>query len=254
MASSLLSVLGLWHAVGEGDGERVQGWFPPYGPPCLTGTFRVQGPGDQVQALHRGLLGRKVSAGLDRPEVPGVQALDRAVRWPRVIVCRSLEHVSVAQRRCGRWIVEESSSLLWGLVSLRPARPNDGAVAESPSASSKGSSRGSRAVSLSGNTSWRPARSACPRRRFGWGPANQGRAIGAPASTGSSAPLSSEDQRGAGLVRCHHNSQCGVLTAAQLSSRGRRCEITPLSLASGSMATWTSKTEWRGCRCPGNPV
>src|SRR5450631_1951876 len=67
---------GLWHAVGEGDSERVQGWFPPYGPPCLTGTFRAQGPGDQVQALHRGLLGGEVSAGLDRPAVSGVQALD----------------------------------------------------------------------------------------------------------------------------------------------------------------------------------
>src|SRR5450759_4650303 len=76
MACSLLSVLGRWHAVGEGDGERVQGWFPPYGPPCLTGTFRVERPGDQVQALHRGLLGREVSAGLDRPAVSGVQALD----------------------------------------------------------------------------------------------------------------------------------------------------------------------------------
>ena len=76
MAFSLLSVLGRWHAVGEGDGERVQGWFPPYGPLGLTGTFRVQGPGDQVQALHCGLLGREVSAGPDRSAVPGVKALD----------------------------------------------------------------------------------------------------------------------------------------------------------------------------------
>ena len=33
------------HAVGEGDGEGVQGWLPPHGPSCLTGALGVQGCG-----------------------------------------------------------------------------------------------------------------------------------------------------------------------------------------------------------------
>ena len=40
-----------------------------------------------------------------------------------------------------------------------------------------------------------------------------------------------------------------------MSSQLRACgEITPMSGPSGSMATCASKIEWRGCRCPGNPV
>ena len=64
-------------AVGECGGERVQRWFPPHGPSCLAFPGRVQGPGDQVEALDRGLLGREVPAGLDRAPVAGVQGLDR---------------------------------------------------------------------------------------------------------------------------------------------------------------------------------
>ena len=37
----LLLVLGRWHAVGEGDGEGVQGGLPPHGPSCLTGALGV---------------------------------------------------------------------------------------------------------------------------------------------------------------------------------------------------------------------
>ena len=56
----LLEVLCCWHAVGEGDGERVQRGLPPHGPSCLAGALGVQSAGDQVQALQRGLLGGEV--------------------------------------------------------------------------------------------------------------------------------------------------------------------------------------------------
>jgi hypothetical protein len=54
-----LEVLGGRHAVGEGDGERVEGWLPPHRPACLAGAFGVQSPGDQIQRLDGGLLGRE---------------------------------------------------------------------------------------------------------------------------------------------------------------------------------------------------
>ena len=37
--------------IGEGDGESVECRLPPYGPPGLAGAGRVEGPGDQVEAL-----------------------------------------------------------------------------------------------------------------------------------------------------------------------------------------------------------
>jgi len=37
--------------VAEGDGEGVQCWLPSHGPPGLPGAGRVQGPGDEVEAL-----------------------------------------------------------------------------------------------------------------------------------------------------------------------------------------------------------
>jgi hypothetical protein len=40
----------------------------------------VKGPGDQVEAFDRRLLGREVAAGFDRPPVAGVQRLDRIGR------------------------------------------------------------------------------------------------------------------------------------------------------------------------------
>ena len=71
------AVLCRWHAVGEGDGERVQRGLPPHGPSCLTLAGGVQRSGDQVQAFQRGLLVREVPAGPDRPAVAGVEGLDR---------------------------------------------------------------------------------------------------------------------------------------------------------------------------------
>ncbi len=47
----LLVGLGGREPVAEGDGESVQCWLPPHGPPCASGPGRVQGPGDQVEAL-----------------------------------------------------------------------------------------------------------------------------------------------------------------------------------------------------------
>ena len=38
---SFLEVLRGRHAVGEGDGESVQGGLPPHGPSCLPGAFGV---------------------------------------------------------------------------------------------------------------------------------------------------------------------------------------------------------------------
>ena len=41
MASSLLSVLGRWHAVGEGDGERVECGLPSGDPACVYPAIRT---------------------------------------------------------------------------------------------------------------------------------------------------------------------------------------------------------------------
>jgi hypothetical protein len=38
-------------AVAEGDGESVERGLPPHRPPGLAGPGRVEGPGDQVEAL-----------------------------------------------------------------------------------------------------------------------------------------------------------------------------------------------------------
>ena len=48
---SWLVGLGGREPVAEGDGECVQGGFPSHRPPGTAGPGRVQGPGDQVQAL-----------------------------------------------------------------------------------------------------------------------------------------------------------------------------------------------------------
>lgn len=77
LAFILLEVLGGRHAVGEGDGERVQGGLPPHGPSCLPGALGVHAAGDQVQRLERGLLGREVPAGTDGAAVASVERLDR---------------------------------------------------------------------------------------------------------------------------------------------------------------------------------
>ena len=76
LAFILLEVFGGRHAVGEGDGERVQRGLPPHGPSCLPGAFGVHPAGDQVQRLQRGLLGGEVPAGPDGPAVAGVEGLD----------------------------------------------------------------------------------------------------------------------------------------------------------------------------------
>lgn len=73
-------VFGGRHAVGEGDGESVEGWLPSGDPSCLPGAFGVQAPGDQEEGLHRGLLVGEVPAGKHRPPVAGIQALDRVGR------------------------------------------------------------------------------------------------------------------------------------------------------------------------------
>src|SRR5581483_11295351 len=46
------------------------------GPFGSAASGRVEGPGDQVQALQRGLLRGEVPAGAHRPAVPGVERLD----------------------------------------------------------------------------------------------------------------------------------------------------------------------------------
>src|SRR3954464_11236131 len=71
-----LEVLGGRHAVGEGDGERVEGGLPPHRPSCLAGAFGVQAAGDEVQRLDGGLLGGKVSAYADGATVARVQGLN----------------------------------------------------------------------------------------------------------------------------------------------------------------------------------
>jgi hypothetical protein len=48
---SWLVGLGGREPVAEGNGECVQGGLPPHRPPGTAGPGRVQGPGDQVQAL-----------------------------------------------------------------------------------------------------------------------------------------------------------------------------------------------------------
>lgn len=64
------SVGGRWgEAAFEGDREGVQGRFPSHGPSCPSAAGGVEGSGDEVEALQRGLFGREVSAGLDRPAV-----------------------------------------------------------------------------------------------------------------------------------------------------------------------------------------
>jgi YhgE/Pip-like protein len=74
---SWLVGLGGWESVGEGDREGVQGGLPPHGPPCPAGPGGVKGPGDQVEALERGLLGGEMPAGFDCPAVAGVERFDR---------------------------------------------------------------------------------------------------------------------------------------------------------------------------------
>src|SRR3954454_648226 len=72
-----MSALFGWHAVLERDGERVQCRLPAHCPSCLTGALGVQGSGDQVEHLHRGLLVGEVAAGPYGATVAGVEALDR---------------------------------------------------------------------------------------------------------------------------------------------------------------------------------
>src|SRR5690242_11597338 len=91
-----LVVLSGWEAVAEGDGECVEGGLPAHCPPGAAGPGRVQGPGDQVQALYRGLLGRYVeSEAASSGRLISWVSGDRAVRpvgweesaaaaaWPR---------------------------------------------------------------------------------------------------------------------------------------------------------------------------
>lgn len=64
----------------EGDREGVERGLPPHGPSCLAPAGRVQGPGDEVEALQGGLFGREVPAGADGAPVAGVDGLDRVRR------------------------------------------------------------------------------------------------------------------------------------------------------------------------------
>src|SRR3954447_16029180 len=63
-------------AVTERDGEGVDYGLPAHRPSGAAGPGRVQAAGDKVQALHRGLLGREVTACLDCAAVAGVQRFD----------------------------------------------------------------------------------------------------------------------------------------------------------------------------------
>src|ERR1700751_3258763 len=63
-----------------GDVECVQGGLPPVGPPLAALPGRVQAHDRQVQALHRGLLGREVAAGLHRATEPAIDRLDGICR------------------------------------------------------------------------------------------------------------------------------------------------------------------------------
>jgi hypothetical protein len=75
LAFILLEVLGGRHAVGEGDGEGVEGGLPPHGPSCLPGALGVHAAGDQVPRLEGGLLGGEVTSGADGPAVAGYLTL-----------------------------------------------------------------------------------------------------------------------------------------------------------------------------------
>src|SRR4051794_28711880 len=61
----------------EGDGERVQRGLPAHRPSCLALASGVEGPGDEVETLQRGLVLGEMAAGLDRAAVAGIQAFDR---------------------------------------------------------------------------------------------------------------------------------------------------------------------------------
>jgi hypothetical protein len=50
-AEHAFSRLGGREPVAEGDGECVDGGLPAHGPPGAAGPGRIQGPGDQVEAL-----------------------------------------------------------------------------------------------------------------------------------------------------------------------------------------------------------
>ena len=63
---------GGWHAVGEGDGEGVEGGFPSCNPSCLAGAFRVKASHCQVEDFHGGLLVGEVASGPDRAAEPSV--------------------------------------------------------------------------------------------------------------------------------------------------------------------------------------
>ena len=61
LAFILLEVLGGRHAVGEGDGEGVQGGLPPHGPSCLSGALGVHAAGlDSSEQRNSGLLVRRL--------------------------------------------------------------------------------------------------------------------------------------------------------------------------------------------------
>jgi hypothetical protein len=89
-------------SVGEGDRERVEGWFPSHGPSCPPDTGGVQRPGHQVEAFQRGQLAGEVAAGFDRAPVPGVERLDRVggaqdaadLDWPAVVIAPACTTVS----------------------------------------------------------------------------------------------------------------------------------------------------------------
>jgi hypothetical protein len=67
---------GVRPAVTECDGEGVDHRLPTHRPSCPPGPGRVQAAGHKIQALQRGLLGRKMTSGPYRPSVAGIQRLD----------------------------------------------------------------------------------------------------------------------------------------------------------------------------------
>ena len=70
-------VFGGWHAVGEGDGERVECGLPSGDPACLAGAFGIEGPDDQVAGLEGGLLGptaAQTECHLIMQQLPGLTA------------------------------------------------------------------------------------------------------------------------------------------------------------------------------------
>lgn len=94
---------------GEGDGESVQRRLPSHRLPGSAPSGGVGGSGDEVQALERGLFGREVPPGPDRPPVAGVEAFD-GVGWSRSpggSPRRSRGTARTLHRRCAtgqRWL------------------------------------------------------------------------------------------------------------------------------------------------------